>query len=274
MTGPYPDIRIERDGPIAEVVLARSHKLNALTLSMFQQVRRAFEELDADDSVRGVILRGEGRMFTAGLDLIAAVSMLQFNEEGDSPATKSRKLYELIKDLQSTTGAIAACRHPVIAAVHGKCIGGGVDFITACDMRVCSAEATFSVFETRLAIVADVGTLQRLNGIVGKGIAREMAFTGADMGADRALSVGLVNAVHPDPDAMLAGARALAAEIARNSPVAVRGTKRVMDYSDQHGVAAGLEFVAQWNTAFLHSHDLAEALGAFLEKRPGVFKGN
>lgn len=273
MTDTYDDLRIERSGHVAEVVLDRPGKLNAVTLSMFHQLRRAFEALDADDEVRAVILRGEGRMFTAGLDLVAAMGMLQFNDPGDSPATRARKLYELIKDLQRTTNAIASCRHPTIGAAHGRCLGAGVDFTTACDMRVCSADATFSVFETRIALVADVGTLQRLAGIVGKGVAREMAFTGRYVDADRALRTGLVNEVHPDADAMLAGARALAADIAANSPLAVRGTKRVMDYTDEHGVAAGLEFVAQWNTAFLHSHDLAEAMTAFLEKRPGDYTG-
>lgn len=273
MTDAFEDLRIERSDHVAEVVLDRPHKLNAITLSIFHQLRAAFEQLDADDGVRAVILRGEGRMFTAGLDLVAAMGMLQFNDAGDSPATRSRKLYELIKDLQRTTNAIAACRHPVIAAVHGRCLGAGVDFITACDMRVCSADATFSVFETRIALVADVGTLQRLTGIVGKGVAREMALTGRYVDAERALRTGLVNEVHADPEAMLAGARALAADVAANSPLAVRGTKRVMDHSDAHGVAAGLEFVAQWNTAFLHSHDLAEAMTAFLEKRPGNYTG-
>ncbi len=273
MTDSYDDLRVERDGHVAEVVLDRPNKLNAVTLGMFHELRRAFEELDADDDVRAVILRGEGRMFTAGLDLIAGMAMLQFNDPGDSPATRSRKLYELIKDLQRTTNAIAACRHPTVAAVHGRCLGAGVDFITACDMRVCSADATFSVFETRIALVADVGTLQRLTGIVGKGVAREMAFTGRYVDADRALRTGLVNEVHEDHEALLAGARALAGEVAANSPLAVRGTKRVMDYTDEHGVAAGLEFVAQWNTAFLHSHDLAEAMTAWLEKRPGDYTG-
>ncbi len=191
----------------------------------------------------------------------------------ESPAQKSRRLYLLIKELQAAVTAIARCRHPVIAAVHDQCLGGGVDLITACDMRVCSADARFSVFETKVAIVADVGTLQRLTPIVGRGMAREMALTGRKIDAQRALRCGLVNDVFDDHDGCLAGARALAGEIAANSPLAVQGTKRVLQYSEEHSTDDGLEFVAQWNTAFLQSHDLAEALQAFMERRPGNYTG-
>ncbi len=269
----YKHLLIERHDHIAEVVLNRPHKLNALTFDLFDQLRRAFAELDADADVRVVILRGAGRMFTAGLDLVSSMSALAPGDDSESPNERAQRLYQLIKDLQAGVNAIADCRKPVIAAVHDQCIGGGVDIITACDIRVCSADAAFSVFETKLAIVADVGTLQRLTGVVGKGMAREMAFTGRKVGADEALRCGLVNHVHADADALLEGARALAAEIAANSPLAVQGAKRVMSYSDAHGVEAGLEFVAQWNTAFLHSHDLAEALTAWMEKRPGNYQG-
>ncbi len=271
--GDYADLRIERDGAVAEVVLARAAKRNALTFDMFDQLRRAFTALDRDPSVRAVILRGDGPMFCAGLDLLASAAALMGGEEGESPAQKSRRLYDLIKELQAGVTAIARCSKPVVAAVHDQCLGGGVDLITAADMRVCSADARFSVFETRVAIVADVGTLQRLTPVVGRGMAREMAFTGRKIDAGRALNCGLVNQVFDDHDACLAGARALAQEIAANSPMAVQGTKRVLDYSDEHNTDDGLEFVAQWNTAFLQSHDLAEALQAFMERRPGVYTG-
>ena len=270
----YTTLSIERHGHRAEVILDRAHKLNAINRAMFADLRRAFDALDADPDVWVVVLRGNGRMFTAGLDLIDAMNLLQGpGDPNASQAVRSEHLYRVIKDLQASVNAIANCRKPTIAAVHGRCIGGGVDIVTACDIRVASADVAFSVFETRIAIVADVGTLQRLTPIVGKGMAREMAFTGANVGADRALRTGLVNDVFDDADALLAGARALADSIAANSPIAVQGTKRVMDYSDAHGVEAGLEFVAHWNTARLQSNDLAEALTAFLEKRDGVYTG-
>ncbi len=266
-------VRVDRSGPVAEVVLDRADKRNALTFDMFDEIGAAFAAIDADDSVRVVIFRGEGPMFCAGLDLLNSAAALVGGEEGESPAQKSRRLYDLIKRLQSSVTAIEQCRVPVIAAVHDQCLGGGVDLITACDMRVCSAEARFSIFETRVAIVADVGTLQRITGVVGKGMAREMAFTGRKINATRALNCNLVNEVFDDPAACLEGARALAAEVAANSPLAVQGTKRVLAYSDEHSTADGLEFVAQWNTAFLQSNDLGEALAAFMERRPGNYTG-
>jgi enoyl-CoA hydratase len=175
--------------------------------------------------------------------------------------------------MQAAITAVADCPVPTIAAVHGACLGGGMDLVTACDIRMASADATFSVRETRIAIVADLGTLQRLPGIVGRGQAAELVYTGRDTSAAQAHAIGLVNAVHPDVDALHAAARALAQEIAANPPLAVRGSKAVMTAPDRPAVADGLERVALWNTAFLPSRDLQEALAAFVEKRPPEFTG-
>jgi enoyl-CoA hydratase len=161
-----------------------------------------------------------------------------------------------------------------VAPIHGYCLGGGVDLVTACDVRVACADAVFSIRETRIAIVADVGTLQRLPGIVGRGIAAELALTGDDVKADRALTIGLVNSVHENGDATVAAARALARRMADNSPLAVQGTKRVLRYCEDKSVADGLAFVAAWNAAFLASDDLKEAITAFFEKRPPSYTGS
>jgi enoyl-CoA hydratase len=191
-----------------------------------------------------------------------------------SAATRNLGLYREIRLLQDCFTAIERCRKPVIAAVHSKCIGGGIDLITACDIRLCSADATFAIYETKIAIVADVGTLQRITPIVGKGMAREMAYTGNFLPADRALGCGLVNQVYRDKDTLLAGARALAEDIAANSPLAVQGTKVVLNYSDEHTTEEGLEHVAQWNSSFLLRNDVPEAIPAFIETRRPDFKGN
>ncbi len=164
---------------------------------------------------------------------------------------------------------------PVVAAVHGYCLGGGLDVITACDLRVCSSDATFSVRETRVAIVADLGTLQRLPRIVGPAVAAELAYTGRDIDAATALSVGLVGrVVDGSADEAYAAALEVAHEIAANSPLAVRGTKAVLAANDGATVAQGLEFVARWNALYLRSNDLAEAMAAFVEKRPPTFTGD
>jgi enoyl-CoA hydratase len=279
MSQSHQYIRVEHRGPVAEIVLNRPDKLNAMPFELFYEIRNAFEEIEADDAIRVAIVWAEGRMFTAGLDLTAAMGPFLGAADGGngakaSLAKKNLRLYKTIKELQDCFTAIERCRKPSIAAVHGKCIGGGVDLITACDIRLCTADASFSIYETRIAIVADVGTLQRITPIVGKGMAREMAFTGKFIGADRAQRCGLVNEVFTDKNALLAGARSLAEEIAANSPLAVQGTKSVLNYSDEHSTEEGLEYVAQWNSSFFQSNDIVEALNAFAEKRPADFKGD
>lgn len=168
---------------------------------------------------------------------------------------------------------MAECPKPVVAAVHGWCIGAGVDLITACDIRLAAADARFSVRETRLAIVADVGTLQRLPRIVGPGHAAELALTARGVTADRALAIGLVNHVLEDHDEVVAAAREMAAEMAGLSPLAVQGTKAILRHAQDHTVADSLDYVALWNTAFAGSNDLQEAFSAYLEKRPANFTG-
>jgi len=273
----YENIRVERFGHRAELVLDNADKLNAMPIPFFYEVRDALEALEADDDIRSIVLWAEGRMFTAGLDLKSAMGTVMggdANGTSKSRVTQNLRLYKTIKDLQACFSALQSCRKPVIAAIHGKCIGGGVDLITACDVRVCTADASFSIYETKIAIVADVGTLQRITPIVGKGMAREMALSGRFVDANRALRCGLVNEVYPDKDAMLAGARELADEIAANSPLAVQGTKAVLNYSDEHSTDEGLEYVAQWNSSFFMSNDVGEAIAAFMEKRPPAFTGD
>lgn len=274
--GTFSVIRLETSGPVAEVVLDRPDKLNAMAPTFFAEIRDAFEEVDRDAAIRVAILRAEGRHFTAGLDLKAAAQgVLQPDPDAaTSPVTANTRLYDLIRDWQAGISAAERCRKPVIAAIHGHCIGGGVDLTTACDIRLCTADATFSIHETKIAIVADIGTLQRISAIVGKGMAREMAYTGKRIAADRALRCGLVNDVFPDQPSLLAAAREMAREIAANSPLAVQGSKRVLQYSEEHTIDEGLDFVAQWNASFLHSRDLVEAVRAFMEKREPEFTGS
>lgn len=274
MSTKYTVIRVDRNGPIAEVVLDNPDRLNAMAPVFFTEIKQAFEEIDADPEIRVAILWAEGRLFTAGLDLKAALEgVLGGNLGNGSVVTNNLDMYKTIHDLQDAMSAAEKCRKPVIAAVHGHCIGGGVDLTTACDIRLCTKDATFAIHETKIAIVADVGTLQRITNVAGRGMAREMAYTGKRLTADRALRCGLVNEVYEDKEKLLEGAREMAAEIAANSPLAVQGTKAVLNYSDEHTTEEGLEYVAQWNSAFLHSEDLKEAITAFVEKRQPEFHG-
>ncbi|MBS1810535.1 MAG: crotonase/enoyl-CoA hydratase family protein [Acidobacteria bacterium] len=271
----YTVIRLERNEHIAEVILNNPERLNAMGANFFTEIRQAFEEIDADDNIRTAILWAEGRMFTAGLDLKNSIlGTLNNAQDKASLGFRNEQFYRDIRQIQDCFTAVERCRKPVIAAVHGHCIGGGVDLTTACDIRLCTADATFAIHETKVAIVADLGTLQRLTGIVGKGFAREMAFTGKRIPAARALQFGLVNDVYETKDALLDAARAMAAEIAANSPLVVQGVKQVLQFSEEHSIQDGLEYVAQWNAARIQTADLLEAMTAFLEKRTPTFTGN
>ena len=256
---------------IADVVLTATGKANRMGPDYWAQMPGLFSRLDAADDVRVVVLRGGGEHFSYGLDLIAMAGELAALTAPDARAKDRQALLATIRRMQQANTAVAACRKPVIAAVHGWCIGGGVDLITACDVRLCSKEAKFSVREVKLAIVPDVGTLARLPQIVGQGVARELAYTGDDIDAARALRIGLVNEVFDSPAALLDAARALGARIAKNPPLVVQGIKEVLNAGSETLAARSLETVALWNSAFFPSEDLQEAIGAFVEKREPKF---
>jgi enoyl-CoA hydratase len=188
-------------------------------------------------------------------------------------ATRARASRQGVKLLQDAISAVAECPKPVIAAVHGYCIGGGVDLISACDIRLASADAVFSVREAKVAIVADLGSLQRLPAIISSGHLAELAFTGKDISAERAREIGLVNDVAADAEGVHKAALQLAAEIAANSPIAVQGTKAVLAANEGRTVQQGLDYVATWNAGMLASDDLVEAMTAFMEKRAPKFTG-
>lgn len=180
----------------------------------------------------------------------------------------------MIRSMQDSVSSVERCSKPVIAAIHGYCIGGGVDLIAACDVRFASSDAIFSVREAKVAIVADIGSLQRLPKIIGMGHVMELALSGKDITAIRAAEIGLVNQAEGDKNHVVHVAKDLAREIAANSPLAVQGTKAVLNATDGKTVQEGLEFVAAWNTLYMNSNDLTEAMMAFLEKRPPKFEGN
>ncbi|HET7204356.1 MAG TPA: crotonase/enoyl-CoA hydratase family protein [Steroidobacteraceae bacterium] len=277
MSEPFAHLAIERDDGVATLCLDRAEKLNALHRALWHSIPEAVAALDRDPDVRAIILTGKGKAFCAGIDLVdhapglASAGSLSGIE--GSPVAKRRQLYDDIRAYQRTASCFAETNKPVIAAVHGACLGAGVDLITACDIRLASADAVFSVRETRIAMVADIGSLQRLPRVIGDGHAREWIFTGADYDAQRALDVQLLNAVLPDRESMLARALDMARAIAANSPLAVQGAKQVLGFASRREVDANLDYVALWNAAFLHSEDLGEAMQAFLERRQPSFRG-
>ena len=276
MTSPIPAftaLGVTIEDHVATVVLRAVGKANRMGPAFWAEMPQAFAWLDGEPEVRAVVLRGEGEHFSYGLDLATMGGELG-TVLGDHALAKERANFlTTIERLQRTMSCVAACRKPVIAAIAGWCIGGGVDLVAACDVRLCSADARFSVREVKLAMVADVGTLARLPAIVGQGHARLLAMTGDDIDAARALRIGLVEDLYETPAALFETAAALARRIAANPPLVVQGVKQVLNAASERAAAESLRTVALWNAAFLPSHDLREAMTAFIEKRTPRFQG-
>jgi enoyl-CoA hydratase len=265
----FETLQISQEDGIAVVRI----KNPTMAPQFFRDVGAAFVELNEDEALKCVIIQSDAKVFSYGLDLVAAMQEHGQELSGGGLAGQRTKLLKLIRSWQGCFQAVADCPVPVIAAVHGWCIGGGLDLISAADIRLASEDARISLRETRIAIVADLGSLQRLQGIVGRGHVREMAFTGGDWSAEEARAIGLVNRVAADKEQLWADAWDMANAIAKNAPLTVRGVKEVLAFSERNTVSDGLEFVAAWNSAFLASEDLGEAVQAFMARREPEFKG-
>ncbi len=266
----YESVTVEIADHIARVTLIGPGKGNAMGPAFWAELPEVFGALDADPEVRAIVLTGSGKNFSYGLDLAAMGATLPGLDAG---AKDRLGFHQKLTTMQGAISAVADCRTPTIASVHGWCIGGGVDLISAVDIRYASADAKFSVREVKLAIVADVGSLARLPLILSDGHLRELTLTGKDIDAARAEKIGLVNDVHADAEASLAAAHATAAEIAANPPLTVHGVKDVLDQQRIGRVSESLRYVAAWNSAFLPSKDLGEAVTAMFQKRPAQFTG-
>lgn len=264
---------IEKSPPVAWVYLNRPEKKNAMNPPAWRELPAVFEDLDADPKIRAVVLAGRGSCFSTGIDLAAmAPELPELMEEKQKGGVKWRLLPK-IRKLQEAISAVERCRKPVIAAIHGHCVGAGLDLAAACDIRLCAGDALFSLREAAVGFVADVGSLQRIPRIVGQGIARELAFTAKYVDADRGREILLVNAVHEDPDALFAAAGGMAADIAGNSPLAVQASKEVLNHAAGRTVEEGLRYVAAVSAGIIPSDDLTEAMTAFMERRKPVFSG-
>ncbi|MDT2004328.1 crotonase/enoyl-CoA hydratase family protein [Rhodococcus opacus] len=264
---------VERKDHVAQVTLIGPGKGNAMGPDFWSELPEIFGELDSDPDVRAVVIAGSGKNFSFGLDLPAMSGSFGSVLADKAQAGPRTAFHDMIKRMQSGINAVADCRKPVIAAIQGWCIGGGVDLISACDIRYASTDAKFSIREVKVAIVADMGSFARLPAIIGDGHLRELALTGKDIDSGRAEKIGLVNDVFADAEAVLAAAHELAAEIAANPPLVVHGIKDVLDHSRAAAVDDSLRYVAAWNAAFLPSQDLTEAITAVFEKRTPEFKG-
>ncbi len=261
----YETLSLDVEDGIAHVRLIRGAEFNTMNRAFWPEMVAVFGEIDNDTAARVVVLSAMGKHFTSGLDLNDFGAGLM-GSDGE-PARKAESLRRTVLHMQETMTVLDRCRLPVLAAIQGACIGGGIDLISACDMRYCAEDAFFSIQETNIGMTADVGTLQRLPHILPHGIVRELTFTGRRMMSPEAREWGLVNQVFADHEALLAGVMAIAAEIASKSPIATVGNKEMLNYARDHSIQDGLNYIATWNAAMLSRADLGEAFMAKQEKR-------
>lgn len=264
-------LQVTLDAGVARVQLNRPHKANAIDATMWRELRGAMQWLDAEPSARVGILSAAGAHFSAGLDL-AMLTQLKAQTADACDGRSREKTRRSILDLQDTVSSIERCRKPVIAEVHAACVGGGIDIVTACDMRFCCDDAWFSVKEIDVGLVADVGTLQRLPRLIGEGMARELAYTARRFDGIEAAQMRLVNRCYASRGELADAVAALARQLAAKSPLCLRGTKEMITYVRDRPVVDGLNYIATWNAAMLYSEDLEEAGRAAREGRRPTFR--
>jgi enoyl-CoA hydratase len=262
------DLSIEND--IAHICLNRPDKRNSMIPSFWEDLPNVIEDIDGNARARVIVISSTGPVFTAGMDL-NAFAPKQHENPDDAKRDRIRHgaaFYDTARKTQAAFNALEDCRLPVLAAIQGGCVGGGLDMVTACDMRYCTQDAFFTIFEINIGMTADVGTFPRLVQQMPEGLVRELAYTGRRMPADEAMATGLVNRVFSSHEEMLAGVMEVAGEIASKPPLAVYGCKRMINYSKDHTTADTLDYIAIWNASFLQSQEMQEAMTANAEKAP------
>jgi enoyl-CoA hydratase len=255
---------------ISHLVLNRPERMNTMAPAFFPALRDAVRGLADEGATRVLVISSTGKHFSAGMALDVFDSDEAMLATGNARARLS--FQESLRRLVDCFSALDEVRFPVICAVQGGCIGGGLDLASACDIRVCSADAFFTVQEIHIGMMADIGVLQRLPKIVPQGVARQMAYTGERMSAERALAAGLVNAVLPDAGALLQHALALAKDIAAKSPLAIAGSKLALNHARDHGTAAALQQMTLLQSAIFDIDEMARAIAAWKDKRPAEFE--
>ncbi|MGO9122532.1 MAG: enoyl-CoA hydratase-related protein [Desulfomonilaceae bacterium] len=271
-TGKEALVTYELRGHIGFITLNRPGKLNAMNSALWEALGEATKAAEQDSEARVILLNGAGKSFSAGLDLSSENQVLS-TITNQASASQKTKFFEELKHIQGIHDDFERLRQPTIGVIHGNCLGAGLEIALCCDFRLCSADAKFALPEAKFAIITDVGGLQRLPKVVGRAHAREMAFRGNRIDADRALAIGLVNYVYPDKETLDAAAEEMALEIANNAPLAVQGAKEVFLYSEEAPLDRALDYTAARSSMILPSEDLMEAISAYMQKRNAKFKG-
>lgn len=256
---------------IAHIVLNRPDELNTMTPDFWSELPQLVNEISDRGQARAIVVSSTGKHFSAGMD-ISVFTGGDLNDDGEVETGRARSnLRYSVLHLQETFTAFERARMPVLAAMQGGVVGGAVDMVTACDMRYASSDAWFCIHEINIGMTADVGTLQRLPKLIPEGIVREMAYTGDRISAERAKEVGLVNEIFEDHSSLVDGVLEIAQRIATRSPLAVHGTKEMINYARDHSVADSLQYMAAWQTGMFQPTDVLESFGAQMEKREPVY---
>jgi len=254
---------------IARVAINRPDKRNAMNQDFWHELPQVFAYINECKAIRVALLSGRGEHFSSGMDI--ALMMQLASSMGKDVGQNAEQLRQKILDLQQAVNAVEHCKKPVLAAISGYCLGAGLDLVCACDMRYASSEAQFAIREIDLALVADLGSLQRLPRLIGEGMTRELAYTGRAFSADEAQQMGLVQRIWQTPADLQARVLEIARCIAQKSPLAIRGSKQVLGHAREHSIASGLDYVATLNAGILQSKDPALAVSAWLSKQTASF---
>ncbi|MCG2581036.1 MAG: crotonase/enoyl-CoA hydratase family protein [Marinobacter sp.] len=268
----YQSFSVEVSDYIAHVQFSRPEALNSMNKAFWLELPQCMLDIEANSNARVIVISSTGKHFSAGMDLGVFSDPKSVPMSGD-PGRMAENLRRVVLQLQDTLTSLEKVRLPVLAAVHGGCIGGALDLICAADSRYCTDDAYFTIKETELGMTADVGTLQRLPKLMPQGVVRELAYTGRKLYAQEARSLGFVNEVYDSQDAMLEGVMAVARQIAANSPLAVTGCKEMLNYSRDHSVEDSLKYMATWQAGMFRPGDMMKTFQAKAQKQAPEYEG-
>ena len=271
----YTCFDVSTTNHIAHIQLNRPERRNSMIPQFWDELPKIIDAIEQDGDARVIVISSSGPHFTSGLDTSVFGTNIANKDDSLSAEKMQRikgvKLYETIAVMQKTFTCLEQCRLPVLAAIQGGAIGGGVDLITACDLRYMSSDAFITIFEINIGMTADVGTFPRICKLLPEGVVKELAFTGRRMNAAEAKNLGFVNEIFDSHEALLEGVMSVAAEIASKAPLAIYGTKRIINYAADHSVADTLDYIGIWNASMLQHEEIQEAMTAGKEKRAGDF---
>ena len=267
----YTTLKVEYQDTIAQVTLNRPDKRNAMNREFWQEFPQAIREIDSTGNTRVIVIAGEGKIFSAGMDLSVFMSPSKKLISGEQ-GRKNENLRRTVLQLQECFTVLEQVRVPVLAAIHGGCIGGAINLVSACDCRYATKDAYFSIKETELGMTADLGVLQRLGKLMPEGLVRELAYTARKLPAEEALQFGLINALCADQESLLNHVMEVARQIAANSPLAVTGSKEMMNFSRDHSVADSLKYMAAWQSGMFQPNEMMVSFQAKMQQAEPEFQ--